>query len=407
MNPATKEVLLLTSTNLACNPRCLKELRMLSKQGHRVTLVAFELHNWTTDKEKMLREELAGVEFHYLDAGRHPLIPWLKATVMEQVSRRLSSLAPSDLWLAAMSINKRSWMLLQWVKHHRKKYHLIIAHNPPAFYAADWLANATGSPFAIDIEDYHPGEGGGPWQSRCATLLMRRLLPKATYVSFASPLIKEYSQRLVNPGRTDHWVVVNNTFSRTEFAAPAPVDAAEPVRLIWFSQYINYGRGLEQILPVLDEFRDRVRLTLVGSGREPFLSKETAGREYVRVLDAMPQAVVHRSLSNYDVGLAIEDGSADINKDICISNKIWSYLLSGLYIVSSDTKGQLRFMEEHPGNGVCSSLQADDLRKAIVHLLDHTAAIREGRAGRYDQGASAAWENESTLLAAQWKPILG
>lgn len=407
MNPLKKDVLLLTSTNLACNPRCLKELRLLREQGHRVSLVAFELHNWTTDKEKLLREELAGVEFHYLDAGRHPLMPWLKATITEQLSRRLSALAPSHLWLAAMSINKRSWMLLQWVKRHGKKYDLIIAHNPPAFYAAAWLANATGSPYAIDIEDYHPGEGSGPFQSRCATVLMRRLLPGAAYVSFASPLIKEYSQRLVSPERSDNWVVVNNTFSRTEFVAPVPVEAAAPLRLIWFSQYINYGRGLEQLLPVLDEFGDKIRLTLVGSGREPFLGKETAGRKYVRVLDAMPQAEVHRSLSHYDVGLAIEDGSADINKDICISNKIWSYLLSGLYIVSSDTKGQLRFMEEHPGNGVCSSLQPADLRKAIVHLLDHLTAVREGRAARYAQGASAAWENESAHLAAQWKPILG
>ena len=72
MKKLDKHVLLITSTNLACNPRCLKELRLLIALQAKVTVLAFNLHNWTTSKEVTLNKEFTAVTFHYLETTKKP-----------------------------------------------------------------------------------------------------------------------------------------------------------------------------------------------------------------------------------------------------------------------------------------------------------------------------------------------
>lgn len=407
------EILFLTSANLACNPRCLKEVRLLtaSDAQARVTVVAFELHNWTTEKEKELNRELKSVHFHYLDAGRRPFLPWLYASLLERLYRAVLKLAPSNLRVGALALHKRSWTLLHWVKQHKKKYDLIIAHNPPAFYAAAWLASKTGSPFALDIEDYHPGEGSDPAQRHGSMLLMRRLQDKAAYVSYASPLIKEYARRLMSNMTEGPFFVVNNTFPRSDFKRPAPESvpggSEDRLKLVWFSQFIDYGRGLEKILPSLDTFGESIRLTLIGSMRPDFYDREIAGRKYIECRHALSENELHLSLGDYDIGLALEDASVDLNRDLCLTNKIWSYLLAGLYIVASETEAQRRFMKDFPGHGVCCDLTPDRFIPTITACVNDKAAIRETRSWRFDDATAAGWEKESLLLLRQWEKTIG
>jgi hypothetical protein len=405
------EILFLTSTNLACNPRCLKEVRLLASTDVRITVLAFHLHNWTTEKEKELNSELKNVLFHYLDSGRHPLLPWLWASFLEKTCRLIRKLAPSNIRVGAIALHKRSWSMLHWVKKNKKKYDLVIAHNPPAFLSASWLASKTGSAFALDIEDYHPGEGRDPAEQQGAMLLMRRLQEKAAYVSYASPLIKEYSRRLIANTGEGSYFVVNNTFPRTDFKRPAPEPApggAEGrLRLVWFSQFIDYGRGLEKILPSLDQFSESIQLTLIGSMRPEFHDRELADRTYIDCRDALAERELHLTLGDYDIGLALEDVSVDLNRNLCLTNKIWSYLLAGLFIVASDTEAQRRFLEDFPGHGVCSALSADRFVSTVAACVADRTAIREGSVRRFDAAATASWENESLLLLQQWKKTIG
>jgi hypothetical protein len=404
-----REILFLTSTNLACNPRCLKEVRLLASADVRVTVVAFQLHNWTTEKEKELNNELKTVRFHYLDAGRHPLLPWLYASFLEKICRVIRKLVPANVRIGAIALHKRSWSMLQWVKQNKKKYHLVIAHNPPAFYSAAWLASKTGSAFALDIEDYHPGEGHDPAEQQGSMLLMRRLQERAAYVSYASPLIKEYSQRLMGHKGEGSFFVVNNTFPRSDFKRPRPVPGRteERLRLVWFSQFIDYGRGLEKILPSLDNFSDAIQLTLIGSMRPDFHNREVAGRTYIDCRNALPEKELHLALGDYDIGLALEDGSVDLNRNLCLTNKIWSYLLAGLFIIASDTDAQRRFLEDFPGHGLCCTLSADQFIPAIAACVADRTAIRENSARRFDNATAAGWEKESLLLVRQWKKTIG
>jgi hypothetical protein len=103
----------------------------------------------------------------------------------------------------------------------------------------------------------------------------------------------------------------------------------------------------------------------------------------------------------------LEDGSVDLNRNLCLTNKIWSYLLAGLFIVASETEAQRRFLEDFPGHGVCCALSADRFIPAIAACMADRGAIRESRARRFDNAIAAGWENESLLLLRQWEKTIG
>lgn len=401
-----KQVLLITSTNLACNPRCLKEVMLLLNMQVKVTVVAFNLHNWTTQKELAINKELTAVHFNYLEATRKQFLPWLVGTAMEKVAKLLLPFFSKSIFLSSMAVGKRTWLLLQWCKATSEKPDLIIAHNPAAFYPAYWLAKKRGVPFALDIEDYHPGEGTDNVVKKAVTLLMQRLMPLAAYNSFAAPLIKQYAEDLFNCGKAANNIVVNNSFPANEFDNIVPVNKSPKLQLVWFSQFIDYGRGLEKILPVLDTKSSELQLTLIGNLRQHFFTKELSSRQYITCIDSMPQKQLHLQLAKYDVGLAIEDAGSDVNRDICLTNKIWAYFQTGLYILASDTTAQKQFIRENGGHGVTTSLFEVEFDLHLQELLMSKNEICLLQSTRYNYALKHAWEIESNKVLNLYNKIL-
>ena len=407
MSLLDKHLLLLTSTNLACNPRCLKEVKLLRSKGAKVSVVAFHLHNWSDEIEKKLNSELSDVCFNYLETTKKELLPWLISSAFEKISRLLLVFFPSSLFLSAMAVSKRSWLILQWTKKNKTTADFVIAHNPAAFYPAYRLAKKSNIPFALDIEDYHPGEHSPLLVKQAVSFLMTQLMPKTAYTSFASPMIKLYSEKLLT-GKSNSSIVINNVFSKEEFIAPVThITETEKIKLVWFSQYIDYNRGLEKVLPVLDMFSDSVFLTLIGNTRDNFFLKELKERKYVHCIASIPQAELNRELSKYDIGLAIEDGTADLNRDICLTNKIWSYFQAGLFIIASDTAAQKLFLAEHPLHGTCTSLINEKLRFTFQQVVENREAIQVAKKNRFETARPFNWENESAPLLNAWKQMAG
>jgi glycosyltransferase involved in cell wall biosynthesis len=403
-NSGPKHILFLTSTNLACNPRCLKEVRLLQPGTVKVTVIAFDLHNWTNGKEAELNKELSNVSFHYLESSRYDLGPWLFSSLLERIGRLLLPLLSWSTFWSAMAVNKRSWLLLRWVKRTVARPDLVIAHNPPAFYAAARLAAKMNIPYALDIEDFHPGEGNDRRQQSAVTALMRRVFSKAAYISYASPLIQRNTEALVSAEPPSSFVV-NNTFLSRDFSHSSGQQTGK-MRFVWFSQFIDYERGLEKILPAMDRFSKELELTLIGTIRETFFEAEIKNRDYILCKPALSQRQLHEELGKYDVGLALEDGSADLNRNLCLTNKIWSYLLAGLYIVASDTEAQRLFLTEYADHGVSTSLSVEVFTTMLSDLLHNREKIRAARRQRSENAVAAGWENESMILKKTWEQIL-
>ena len=119
-------------------------------------------------------------------------------------------------------------------------------------YPAVMAAKKFGCKCGFDMEDYHPGEGQDVGFQQMLRKLIAENLPLFHYVSFASALIKKRTVEDVCHDDS-RLVVVLNYFSKAEFTAPV-VQHEQRLRLIWFSQNINYGRGLEQMVPVVETF---------------------------------------------------------------------------------------------------------------------------------------------------------
>lgn len=396
-------MLLITSTNLACNPRCLKELRLLIALQAKVTVLAFNLHNWTTSKEVTLNKEFTAVTFHYLETTKKDFYNWALASVIEKMAGLFSKLLPQSVFWASVAVSKRSWLLLQWLKKTNCNPDFIIAHNPPAFYPAYWFANKKNIPFAIDVEDYHPGENLPKSVKNGVTTLMKSLLPKAKYISFAAPLIMNESIRLVGPAIKSS-IVVNNFFSEKDFVN-IPIEFYEKLQLIWFSQNIDFNRGLEEMLDVLTDYEDEIALTVIGNPKQLFCDKYLYNKKNIEIINSLPALELIKMMNKFDVGLALEPGK-DLNNDIALSNKILIYFQAGLYILASNTTAQEKFLNNHPSHGIITSLKKHELKKTLDFLIEKKNEIRDTKNERFKNSSAFNWEYESMGLVKQWVTIL-
>ena len=372
----------------------------------RISVVGFKFHDWTDEYEEVLKAQFDNVNFYYLDATRKKISSWFVASLLEIFSKLTYFLFSSNMFLRAIAVSKRSWLLLEFIKRWKEHPSLIIAHNPAAFYPAFWLLKNAKVPFAIDIEDFHPGEGNNKKQQNNLAELMKRILPHASYLSFASDLIKTYTIKLLNGKNLKNSIVVNNCFSINEFLNTKVFLTNEKLQLVWFSQYIDYSRGLEKLLPILDNFKDKLQLTLIGQIRTFFYNNEIKGRGYISIKSSLPQTELHAVLNMYDVGLAIEDNTYDLNRNICLTNKIWAYFQGGLFILASDTEAQHLFIEQHTEHGICISLEKNSIVASMEKLLKDKELIRNKRDDRFEKAKLYCWENECIGLKSKWEKLL-
>lgn len=403
MNEQRKHILFLTSNNLSTNPRCVKEIELALSQGYRVTLVAFEFLNWSPENEDAIRKRLPGVEYHYISVDRKKIADWFFSAVTTVLCRLICRIYKRDPALNSFAFDRRSWLALRFLKRTMILPDLIIAHNPGVFYPAWKFSQRNKIRFAIDMEDYHPGEGKIFFRRELISVVIRKLLKHASYVSYASPLIRERTE-LLSERHSANDIVVSNVFSRYEFIRP--VTAKGKLRLIWFSQHINYQRGLELVFMVLDQFANEIELTLIGKLNTEFADREIRQRHYIKLVEFMPSGQLHKAMSDYDIGLAIEPGKDD-NNELAVSNKIWVYLQSGLYIIVSKTKAQEVFMKAHAEHGVVVNIhQQRELQQCLQNIISNKDRIRQKAQERYEAAQNISWETESGKLSDIWSSIL-
>jgi glycosyltransferase involved in cell wall biosynthesis len=401
-----RDILFITTANLATNPRLLKEIYKALELQYKVSVILFKLGNWSDAKDLTLAKELNEVDFFYISATRRPFLPWVISSIAEKLSKKILSLY-KPLWLQAIASNKRTFLLLNYLSNHHVKYQLIVGHNLGALYPAYWFASKTNAKFAFDVEDYHPGEKtyGDPINEvRRRETLMRTLLHEGAYTSFASPLIKNYTLTLNS--KIENQLLVNNVFSEKEFVL-GTIQNPSKVNFVWFSQNISYGRGLELIISVLELFKDKVFLTLIGNQDQRFVEEYVQGREaFIKIENPLNQMELHKKLSEFDIGLAIDVTAADFNRNIALTNKIWAYFQSGLFILATDTEAQVEFMNNFPQAGIVAAQNTEGIQKSIEYLIKEIESIRIARESRYLDAKKYSWEKESQKLENTWKEIL-
>ncbi|ULQ52399.1 glycosyltransferase [Flavihumibacter fluvii] len=399
------KILFITTSNLATNPRLLKEVRLAIDKGFTVTVICFSFNNWSKQINDELISELSGkADIHTISMRSASSFSWINASIIERTGRIFGKLHSSPR-LAAIS-NKRSLLLLQALNYfHKHTFDFVVAHNPGALYPAWRFARKKGIPYCFDIEDYHPGETASGAEADKIRSVMRYYLRDAAYLSAASPLILQHT--LEDIGDFTHpAIVVHNFFPTGEFIPPKPDYNNPKLKIIWFSQNINHGRGLEEIAAILPQFDDRVELHLIGNLNADYYEKYLKGIGSIKILSPVAQKQLHHELASYDVGLAIEP-SKDLNNELAVSNKLNAYIQGGVYVLASDTKGQRQHMMDHQVSGELVNLKSKPALTAFFNqAIQQKDQLRQSMADRFEKQKKYSWETEAEKLLQVWTRIV-
>ncbi|MDB9964268.1 hypothetical protein OAD50_04270 [Vicingaceae bacterium] len=390
-----KNILFITGSSLATNPRLTKNYIYFSSKGYKCTVIAFIYGDWT-DKLSQIIIDKHHINCILIPASRDQFIPWIKAGAMGKISKLMYWLNPSPYWTAVAS-SKRVFQLLAELKKVDFPVDFIEGHTLAALYPSDYLSKKLDVPFLYDVEDYHPEEiivDAGIKEKFRRFQLFKNHIPSASFVTAASPLIGKEVEKLLGWG-PDRIVPINNSFFSNEFNIPQNIAAFGVVQFVWFSQKITFGRGLELFIEAATFYRTKIELTLIGSLDFKFYNELIEpNKDFIKVQAPLSQTDIHGRLNCFDIGLAIELTSVDFNKDICLSNKLFAYLQAGLFLFATDTKGHINILKDYPDAGLINEQSMKDFSIGIGKLIESIDSIRENRSFRFENAKVFAYEKE-------------
>lgn len=396
-----KSILFLTTLNLSTNPRLVKEIDLAVEMGFDVQVLCFQFDNWSSPLHDQIKCKYPNVDFWEIPAGRKHLIPWLRSVFLEKLARILALLGMQNIKILSNAISRRSILLLQ--KSTRLKHaDWVIGHNPGALFPAFVIGKRMKSKIGFDVEDYHPGEGNNRLIQDCILRTMKIILPKLSYVSFASASIQDETEKQVDFFQSSDRFTLLNGFKKNEFRLNNNNEISGPLKLVWFSQYISYKRGLEQVLECLNSFNGKIELHLYGSMDPQFEKEIINSNPFVKCHGVLSQTDLNLSLSTYHVGLALEPAK-DINNNLAVSNKIMAYLQAGLFVLYTSTTGQSKFLSSFEEVTRQTPVDLRQIKQDLEWLIVNQELVRGKSKKRSDMLENISWDNAKLTLKNTWE----
>lgn len=403
--PKPKKVCLVAPGHLSSTPRMVKEADALAEAGYEVVVVSSRNFPPVDALDQSILSSAHWTSVRVDACAALRTLPYKVARKAAQHYLRLSSRPPvSVAALAEDAVTPRIAAAAA-----AQKADLYIGHCLGGLYAAAHAARRTGSPFGFDIEDYHDGETVGamdsPALAAAARVIQQALLRKARYLTAASPLIgaKYREVYAVDPK------VILNVFPRSEappapVAAPAPTEA-NPAALYWFSQTTGPGRGIEEMLGVAAHMKTPVELHLRGFASDSYrraletLSRALGLRHPPRFLDPAAPSEMSLLCAPAHAGLCVELANVP-NHDLCLANKIFTYLLGGIPVLLSSTQAHTELAPKLGAAALLLDL-ADPVASAarIDALFSVPGALDDARSAAWRQAQERyCWDREKQTL---------
>jgi len=398
-------ILILCTGHLSNNPRVLKEAITLGDAGYDVTVIGKCYLRQLIQRD---RDIIAKSPF------RHSSIDMIGGKVgsfsyiLGLVRRAKQSLARKAFryltWESTELLGPAGALLSA---ARRIPADLTIVHNEAAQWVGLKLIDE-GRRVAVDFEDWN-SEDNTPNQSRDLSFaLLRRneaaILHQAIYATTTSKALADGLHGRYGGQRPR---VITNAFPLPTLPARQGIGRKTPCALLWFSQTIGPGRGLEAFLAAYTRTKVPSNLTLLGQVHDDYrqhllsllpqhIRKRVCFHDLVSPED-LPSIIVQ-----HDIGLALEESTL-ANKDLTISNKILQYLGAGLAVVATRTKGQCEVLEREPLAGILLD-NLNDARvtaTALDGLLSTSDILRERQhAARQLAENHYCWEREAPKLLA-------
>ena len=199
-------------------------------------------------------------------------------------------------------------------------------------------------------------------------------------------------------------------FSKKYLQKPKKTEDGQ-LSLFWFSQTIGPHRGLSSVVRALNLLKPgcNVHLYLLGNIAHGYDKKllKLSHRKNVHFLPPVQPNEMFAIAAKYDIGLSIEVPDFE-NRNVCLTNKIFTYLLAGNCILFSDTDAQIDFLQTYPGAGfIFETGNEYKLAEAIENLYYNREQLNIVK--QYVANLSSTklnWENESPKLVALVNRVL-
>ena len=401
-----KKILIVTTGQPAANPRVVKEYEALTAKGYRVNTLYTYSAKWSykIDETKYFSDSLKKQDFILIGGNPYTSkVHYFLSRVQFKILGSLVKVLPLP-FLKEMTIARSSLYLLIFARHF--KADVYIAHYLGALPAAIKAAGKYGGSVIFDAEDYHRGEA--PYHASQVQQVIDiedRLLPRVNLITAASPLICKKYKELYPAKKT---ITLNNVFSRKNLQKFNITN--DPLKLFWFSQYIGPNRGLEIIIEAVNLLDFKVSLSLLGNLWDKTyvesLLKKSLQPGRIHLINPVSPEQVFKIAAEFDIGIAAEIPYCE-NRNICLTNKIFTYLLAGNCILASDTDAQKDFMDTYKNVGLLYKHDNPaDLADKIRYLAENRNILNDCRKNALSLADNSLnWENESEKLYAELKTI--
>ncbi|MBT2562795.1 hypothetical protein J7E50_24020 [Pedobacter sp. ISL-68] len=398
------KVVLITSGQPSTNPRLVKEAFALINAGYEVTLIYQFRIAWA---ERLDFEILNETRLKSIKVGGHPTesrITYLSTTIRHKLAQWLAKLIGIK-FTALYAIGRCTPELVNQAK--KIKADVYIAHNLAALPAAALAAKKNKAKLGFDAEDFHRHElydDPQQFDVRLKVHLEDRYLPVLDYLSTASPLISKAYQHLY-PNLRPHTIL--NVFPKENINE---IIHDYPIKLFWFSQVIGRDRGLEAVIKAIGNCKQKFELHLLGEhkdGIKDYFNQIALENEVFHPIcyyhPISPDQIISFA-QKFDIGLATEIGIPK-NRDICLTNKIFTYIQSGLAIIASDTTAQKQLIEDYPNMGIIyKKNDSESLTHALKMYLEDKYLLfaHQKQAFKY-AGETLNWDSEKEKFLSNVK----
>ena len=391
-----KKIVLISVGQPSTNPRLVKEANTLANAGFDVYVIYSYWTQWAWEADKLLFKKIKWTPMLAAGSPFEDKLAYFLSRLRVKLFGFIAAKLTLKYGIAEIAKGRTYPALVK--KAASIKADLYIAHVQAALPAAVNAAKKNNAKCGFDAEDFHRNEVSDDVNSvdyRISKYIEDKYLPEVDYITASSPLIAKCYSELYKRAVT----VLLNVFP----AVPHPVkvyNKTEPLMLFWFSQTISSARGVSDCINALHFINNpAIELHLLGhadSQTKQLLTKIAGDRVTLVFHEPIAPDEIIQFASNFDVGLAMED-TMPYNRDICLTNKIFTYMKAGLAIIASDTSAQKSFMNDYPGVGeVYINRDIRSIARAISFYFSNPDQLYSAKKASYKIAFNELnWEKES------------
>lgn len=392
-----KTVCLITPGHIASNPRLVKEAMALSQSGYKVHIVFTQYVSYLIDHDQQILSQNPSWTYDSLN--------WTGHTLQSKTSRLISKIDHTFTRNINIKINRNYvWQLNRAINI---KADIYIAHNLGALPVAVSAARKNKVKCGFDAEDFHRNEISNDSTSpsvKLKTAVEEKYIPQLNYMIASSPQITDQYISLFHREIT----TITNVFPKTDIHEIIN-NTDRPLQLFWFSQTIGQYRGLETIIEAITISKLQIDFHLLGDIKSGY---------YNHLIDLAKQSncILHfyapvyaeelfTIANRFDIGFASET-DLSLNRTIALSNKIFTYIQSGLAVIFSDTTAQVSFAKQNPQIGNIYS-DVNELVELLKKYNDDRAMLYQAKKTAFKLGQTKLnWEKESKKFLKVVKQVL-